>query len=814
MPKYYPDSASAFTSSFMAAFQPGLNSAISQYTKNKEIATDRLADNWTKAKSVYETNQKKNAQYMADASSMMQSVEVPTGMDPQKIETYLSSLIRFHGGNSLKAVEYYQNQVAAGAIQTTTSLAEETGKVLSATNSNAQLPTVQKVADTQTDAMLEEATGLSVLETDPVESTEEKVGTPPVEVAATPTDATSNIYGLNDLSGVEKREVGVFGTLKEALFTGRSSGDLMQDSLFQFKKNLQDAGELDLYNTIASGEQDGTPLTGLDGVIIDFKKMAAYKKGGDSMKVPNLGTIKSKAGWNAVNAGITSGLFTPAPDYLTAFNSLESTFTNSLPKGLPPLEELLNEVNNSADAKKYLAVYENLTPDEKDSMGSAWITDLTDISTAILSLDKDETGQLDSRGLFDTLDDAIGKKDKTPEDVVAMEQYIRGPFYMGLTKILATNTDQTTQERISTLNLAEARINAVNSDGKFDPFLEKIAMEKDNVLGTETSVAEAKVLSDDSLKWVKNSNGVYIQTSLRSSVVNNKRIYTDSNGEKVNSDDIAVMPENHMEKRAGIITTLSPQFKLLQDGSQDLNELVTSARQIQDLIDANPKLVTAPTTMKVVGAVSRVANEWTAVMSLASQLTDGDLGDGQLDGQMQKLEQAISASEKSNIGKVLDEASNFAILQGKIVLSTYRLGRLEGQSGQAMSNKDFDRLISTFNSTKEGVFETQLRDYAQSKDDSLRTSYNKLMASASISNWEKSSGGVPFGLDDSGIFNPANVRKDMILPDAQRGYDFFIAGDAGPTTKEEPVAPKEAAAGNRSFKIVNGVVVKKTEDDQ
>jgi hypothetical protein len=201
-------------------------------------------------------------------------------------------------------------------------------------------------------------------------------------------------------------------------------------------------------------------------------------------------------------------------------------------------------------------------------------------------------------------------------------------------------------------------------------------------------------------------------------------------------------------------------------------------------------------------------------MSLASQLTDGDLGDGQLDGQMQKLEQAISASEKSNIGKVLDEASNFAILQGKIVLSTYRLGRLEGQSGQAMSNKDFDRLISTFNSTKEGVFETQLRDYAQSKDDSLRTSYNKLMASASISNWEKSSGGVPFGLDDSGIFNPANVRKDMILPDAQRGYDFFIAGDAGPTTKEEPVAPKEAAAGNRSFKIVNGVVVKKTEDDQ
>lgn len=809
MARYYPDSASAFTSSFMAALQPGLNAAINSYTSDREEATKRLADNWARAKATHEANQAKNSEYMKAAAELMPSIELPTGLDSKKMEAYLGTLIRYHSGNPLKAAAYMQNQIAAGALSTTADLTKATGVALNSTAMKQELPEVKTQLNVQTDDMLEI----------------EKLSSAPAVESASPNTGT-NSYGLNDLSGVSERETGFFGQVKEALFTGRSPANLMQDSLYEFKKDLQESGELELYNKIASGEEDGSPLSGLDGVTIDFAKMAAFDKRGTGMKPPNFSTITSQEEYNAIEIGLEAGVFSGVTDqYLTAFRKLGTEYFSgkSLPEGLP---SDLNDISSHGDAVKTLAIYETLTDDQKKAVPNAWTNRLRGITAAYASLDKDGSGALSADSLFSTFND-YKRNATTPKANEELHEFVRGGFYEGLRILNATDTQMTSQERLQRFNLASTMVREINENGMFDPLLAKIDTARQGVLQAESSIAQAKQAPTSELKFVKKPDGTYEAINLTRTIVDGATVYKDGSGQTVEPNKIAMMPEGHMEKKQEILTKLDNRgLKAYKSGRNQLDEYLTITGQMADLVSQSVQMFSAngaPTANilntglvgKTVGAFETVRQNAVGALGMLNNLRDanGSNPDAQIDFSRAKstfdaLEAQIEIAENDPLTSV---ASLYALNEGKKVLLVYKMGVLEGQSGTAMSNKDFDRLMKAVTSTEIPAFKEAIGDYAKTKFKVMKNNFNDIKSDPLVVDWEAQADGVKFWggetFAQTGVQSPDEFYG-ALNDDGKAGYDFFI-GDRSSSVPQDATPQVEekrptSTVKSSPYKFIDG----------
>jgi hypothetical protein len=806
MARYYPDSASAFTSSFMAAFQPGLNSAINSYKSDREEATKRLADNWATAKATYNANQAKNSEYMKIAEDLMPSIEIPTGLDQKKMQAYLGTLVRYHSGNPLKAAAYMQNQIAAGALSTTSDLTKATGLALNSTAMRQELPEVKTQLASQTDDMLEI----------------EKISSAPT-VESTDQETASNSYELNDLSDVSKRETGFFGQVKEALFTGRTPANLMQDSLYEFKKDLEASGDLELYNKIASGEEDGSPLSGLDGVTVDFMKMAAYDKRGTGMKPPNFSTITSQEEYDATKIGLESNVFSGVTEeYLTAFYKLGTEYFSgkSMPENLP---SDLNNISSHGDSVKTMAIYESLTDEQKSEVPSAWTHRLRGIISAFASLDKDGSGALSADSLFSTFNDYKSKAN-TPKAEEELHQFVRGGFYEGLRILNATDTQMTSQERLQRFNLADTMVTEINGNGMFDPLLAKIDTARQGVLQAESSIAQAKQAPTSQLKFVQNENGEYEATNLVRTIVDGATVYKDSSGKTVEPNKIAMMPDGHMDAKQDILTKLDNRgVSAYRSGRNQLDELFTITGQMADLVDQSVQMFTAnnaPTANilntglvgKAVGGFEAIRQNAVGALGMLNNMREanGSDPDAQIDFSRAKstfdaLQAQIEIAENDPLTSV---ASLYALNEGKKVLLVYKMGVLEGQSGTAMSNKDFDRLMKAVTSTEIPAFKESIGDYAKTKFKVMKNNFNDIKNDPLVVGWENQSDGVPFWSGDTfaetGIQSPDEFYS-ALNADGKAGYDFFIGDRSSSVEKDAPPLDAQIRpTSSPKFKYIDG----------
>ena len=132
-------------------------------------------------------------------------------------------------------------------------------------------------------------------------------------------------------------------------------------------------------------------------------------------------------------------------------------------------------------------------------------------------------------------------------------------------------------------------------------------------------------------------------------------------------------------------------------------------------------------------------------------------------------------------------ATQKQLFESKLLLAAFRMGRLEGQQGNAMSNKDFERLIQIVRPTRasEEVFYTQITDYFGGRLSILNSQADQFMNSDRVQSFTNTYGYSPYiNMDnpvqyvDDYLANPNNkgANKDMV-----GGYNFIMQRkDLGP----------------------------------
>ena len=171
----------------------------------------------------------------------------------------------------------------------------------------------------------------------------------------------------------------------------------------------------------------------------------------------------------------------------------------------------------------------------------------------------------------------------------------------------------------------------------------------------------------------------------------------------------------------------------------------------------------------------------------------GDLVDGQ-------SLQELADTDVFTLGdSVEDLAKKKAAFNAKLILMAFRAGGLEGQTGMAMSNKDFDRLKDVVNASKDGeTFVTELGKYVQGRIDTLQDDASLLQNDRGRVNFQSRYGYDPYS-GNSPVTEWSSLTEDGEEIDVrlQRGFEI-LAGDytfdktsapevivANPTTQEQ-----------------------------
>lgn len=140
------------------------------------------------------------------------------------------------------------------------------------------------------------------------------------------------------------------------------------------------------------------------------------------------------------------------------------------------------------------------------------------------------------------------------------------------------------------------------------------------------------------------------------------------------------------------------------------------------------------------------------------------------------LDEAAKAAGYSNFAALEQAASQRGKVGAQIMLLGFRAGAIEGQSGAAMSNKDFERFMTLFKSSTGNPVDmaNKLRDYFRKEVvqiDNMRRAYS---INTNITGFEQQYGYKPYA-------NELPPVEKYISPEAAPLLDYYRSGKSSPT---------------------------------
>ena len=159
--------------------------------------------------------------------------------------------------------------------------------------------------------------------------------------------------------------------------------------------------------------------------------------------------------------------------------------------------------------------------------------------------------------------------------------------------------------------------------------------------------------------------------------------------------------------------------------------------------------------------------------------------------QGQTLEQAASIDTFTLGDNAEDLAKKKAAFDAKLILMAFRAGGLEGQTGMAMSNKDFDRLKDVVNASKDGqTFVTELGKYVQGRIDTLQDDASLLQNDAGRVGFQNRYKYDPYS-GNSPVTEWSSLTEEgaEIDPRLQKGFDILAGNYEFGEKKPEVVVP-------------------------
>ena len=195
--------------------------------------------------------------------------------------------------------------------------------------------------------------------------------------------------------------------------------------------------------------------------------------------------------------------------------------------------------------------------------------------------------------------------------------------------------------------------------------------------------------------------------------------------------------ESESKKREKILSGNDAEItKYRADLSSNLSGLEMVTEIVSLVEQSKGQVLTSASSLAVVGerAIAETATFLTVMDGYFSDkgqvndemFTDGVDENGDPLLTQQSFEQNMMAEGVLRPGETLDDlverlsgtanldlATQKQLFESKLLLAAFRMGRLEGQQGNAMSNRDFEKLMQIIRPTRSnvGVFKTQISDY-------------------------------------------------------------------------------------------------------
>ena len=633
------------------------------------------------------------------------------------------------------------------------------------------------------------------------------------------------------------------------LIFGQDRSHYVKQSIKDFQKYLTDTGELSLYESFLNGEMSMEPISSISTLKIDQKALRE-----DKIALPNLFQIEDYEGWQNAKAildAIPEGSMNkPSAEWLAGFNALETKLKATGQFGLP---RNFSDLSNRFQIEKAVGILNGLSEEEKNKLPANYIKRLLKIEQTTRP-DEDNKVTMESLasdllalkahtaemiklhhpdGLPVNPDDyhqdvkealAAEKEfsaNDIPTAVSIMEQLNvldpTAPLDQKLPSLLAQRKQL--KDFLKTIELRDNGITTVyvRDQDMFDQSTAKLtevetqiqtlliskALSDGDSFNTET-VAVLNLDTDGNPDGSVSEVEVFVTRDLDGNPV--RKPY---NGGVLNQSSIVPMTTQMIDDRNKIISELSIPEREYNTKVKALQNSVGLAYELIQLVDQDPLIIQAPTTMGAFAVAKRLNNEVTATLDLLQRLTQngasvqtsGDGANAEVVNQLERVENEINALEMRG---VTDTLTRFKILQAKQILLTFRIGGLEDQKGMAMSNKDFDRLQRALNTTNVAAFKRNMFDYFSNAMSIVNTVGTQLRNNPKINIWESKAKGtytkpdgttVDYKLDffnNTGGFVTLDDLYESGMTNTQKlGYDYFRGPGPEDVVSESSPAPAE-----------------------
>jgi hypothetical protein len=647
----------------------------------------------------------------------------------------------------------------------------------------------------------------------------------------------NSTYNLPSLDGTEETEsLGFFekaGRNLKQVFSSNNTESLMQDALVEFKDQLASAGELENYELIQKGQIDLTPRSfGLDGIKYNYDATQF----GD---FPLASTITSVDEFEGLQADWDAGKFQKTEKNTSAYERMEARY-NELPDGLP---RNVIELTSEQSIRNAKALFDGLSDEQVKNLPEGYGNRLKAVFGTL-----EGGGGVDD--IYQDLRDrslAVTESDNPADAQAALDLFVQQDLVFLLEQNNAAESKLDSVERITTLLDIKGMVERMDytPEGSETTRYTKTLAGIDNSINT---IQQAIKLADKDSSGVGSSSSGLGRSSNQAEFVIQE---LDANGQPTNTlrhidayyDEtvdgnpvwknkktlevippeimarVEEMPEDWINEKQDILTKL-PNRGLTgyQKMSDQLGEYVAITAEMTQLIDdsarinaangaPNANLLNSRITGKVAAGLDTVIqttasaiSQFNAIRAKANTDPDGLVDLEGSTAMFSALEAQIAEGEKDPITTV---ATAYHLFEAKKVLLTYKMGVLEGQSGTAMSNKDFDRLMDTLGAKTAKAFKEQITAYASGKYNILKNTYQGVLNDPMVKSWERSTN-VPFWsgtfMEQTGIRSPQDWYESL-TDNGKIGFDYFIGN--GSNVTQAPVTP-DSTGKSPQFKYIDG----------
>ena len=581
---------------------------------------------------------------------------------------------------------------------------------------------------------------------------------------------TSTLPDINEQAVAESEELGLGARFSQGLKTvlGLDRNFYINNANERFKDYLVANNEMALYDAVRTGTKSIVPASGL--LSYDTTIMAM-----DIQEPPALSSVDSQDDIDAIRAQIKA-FSIPLPDgYDAALTELETKFATLTSLDLPKIQDI--------DSKgKAIATYnamKNLNDTQIKELPEGYKSTVESIYAAY-----EDSGQEKlTRGYIATqyynLSEAAKSGDQ--DAVAAFNIFKNSTMPSMLTAIEAANPSDPKIPELADLFAKKQLLQSATTPDTNE--INKIDQQIENVLAASRAEALAKDTKTVEI-IVENEDGTWSATEVRTDPSGNGYQRLDGSAFEAGEDTtIHNLDPSLLKERQDALSVINKESPIYQNRVENLQNALGDAFTMFDaasteINDQAFAALKAPKVAEALKGVNALQKEAAFLIDILQSETSGNKTFVPSDSQdvmarLERLETLIAEAEATPQGTLQTVAQARDIMNAKAVLMTFRIGGLEGQSGQAMSNRDFDRLRTTFETNNPVTYRQLLGEYLTSHVAAIQKRHASIVDNVMITSWENRAGIDFFGGADK-LKTFEEVMDENATDIQKAGYKFFV----------------------------------------